>query len=162
MTSLNKYSQQGATLLVVLMLLVIMMIMGLSIASRTTARTQVANGSVLQAQAEQAASIGSDVLLSLLNDTKPEIPSCKNSYNAQYQGSTIASSSADDDFRKITLTWYACKPDTTPSCGGDVNECEAFVITGVACFDGSSITDSSTREGCTVRRYLQGYGTKTN
>lgn len=168
MTSFSKYSQQGATLLVVLMLLVIMMVLGLAIASRTTVRTQVANGSVLQAQAEQAAAMGSDELLSILNSsTKPTIALCSASYQGQYKGRVIEASTSNDDFRKIELSWYACKPDTASSadagkCGDNLSECEAYVITGVACFKGSDITNSNTQDGCTTRRYLQGYGMKTD
>lgn len=159
MISFKKYSQQGSTLVVVLMLLLIMMILGLSIASRTTARTQVANGSVLQAQAEQAAATGSDALLALLNGSTVDIKGCDLGYKNQKIGET-ATSSLSDDYRKIKLTWYACEPVTTPTCS-DGDNCKVYVITGVACFNEGSITDSNTaKNGCTVRRYLQGYATK--
>ena len=159
MASLNKYSQQGATLVVVLMLLLIMMILGLSIASRTTARAQVANNSVLQAQAEQAAATGADVLLTVLNSSTVTIPPCDKSYVDQYSANIGTTSSDNNDYRKIKLKWYACEPVATPTCT-DGNGCKAYVITGVACFNNGSITDTNTKEGCTVRRYLQGYATK--
>ncbi|MFD1260576.1 hypothetical protein [Entomomonas asaccharolytica] len=179
MCKLTKSKQQGSTLLVVLMLLLVMMVLALSVAANSTSHAVITNNSVLQKQAYQAASSGSDVLLELMNTDATVVTSlrtnlCSSGFDQQFRthasdNSTIINvveSVLDEpnDRRRITSAWFACVPAVgndaaIVTCGANSKDCIAVVITGIACPAGTDVTNNQAREnaGCVVSRHLQTY-----
>lgn len=177
MCKLTNSKQQGATLLVVLLLLLVMMVLALSIAANSASHAVIANNSVLQKQAYQAAASGSDILLNLLN-TDADVATalrgklCSKGFNEQFKENSSGKSTTivdkdgidNGDKRGVTSVWYACVPEKNGTyanvvCGSGNSNCIAVVITGVACPSGADIleTPGTSRKGCVVTRHLQTY-----